>query len=260
MHGRVPRRRALERVADVVVAVLEDAREVGVAGPRQRHRLLCPCPRGSPSGGHGLIPHVQFLWSLLRTTSASGVPSVRPCRSPASTSTWSGLDLLPRRAAVALLPPLEVGVDRVAVEQEPGGQAGDDRDERRPVRFAGGGERQRHADKPKPPPGGRALPSNNCVTWILAAAAPGTLSCADVNTGGKTGSWASAVVPGQVTLGYLGAMRTAARMTSTSGSRPVQRSKQIAPCATSDLEAVDHASQPAARAAATSAVSPPPGR
>ena len=55
------------------------------------------------------------------------------------------LDLLPRRAAVALLPPLEVGVDRVAVELEPGGQPGEDRDERRPVRFAGGGEAEGHA-------------------------------------------------------------------------------------------------------------------
>src|SRR5581483_3832317 len=56
-----------------------------------------PLPEGSPSGGHGLIPQVQFRWSRLRTTSASGVPSVRPWRSPASTSTssvsicWRGL-------------------------------------------------------------------------------------------------------------------------------------------------------------------------
>ena len=51
--------------------------------------VFVPLPCGSPSGGHGLMPHVQFLWSLLRTTSASGVPSVRPWRSPASTSTRS---------------------------------------------------------------------------------------------------------------------------------------------------------------------------
>src|SRR5579864_1426979 len=48
-----------------------------------------PFPCGSPSGGHGAIPHVQFLWSRFLTTSASGVPSVRPCRRPASTSTSS---------------------------------------------------------------------------------------------------------------------------------------------------------------------------
>ena len=57
-------------------------------GPRQRHRLLA-LSVGSPSGGQGLMPQVQFLWSRLRTTSASGVPSVRPCRRPASTSTSS---------------------------------------------------------------------------------------------------------------------------------------------------------------------------
>ena len=43
------------------------------------------------------------------------------------------LDLLAGRAAVALLPPLQVGVDPVAVELEPGRQAADDRHERRPV-------------------------------------------------------------------------------------------------------------------------------
>src|SRR5581483_7403319 len=48
-----------------------------------------PFPCGSPSGAHGSIPHVQFLWSRLRTTSASGVPRVRPWRRPASTSTSS---------------------------------------------------------------------------------------------------------------------------------------------------------------------------
>ena len=48
------------------------------------------------------------------------------------------LDLLARAAAVALLAPPQVGVDRVPVEDEPGRQAADDRDERRAVRLAGG--------------------------------------------------------------------------------------------------------------------------
>ena len=91
------------------------------------------------------MPYVQFLWSLLRTTSASGVPSVLPWRRPGEHLDAVLLDLLPRRAAVALLPPLEVGVDRVAVELEPGGQPGEDRDERGAVRFAGGGEAEGHA-------------------------------------------------------------------------------------------------------------------
>ena len=107
-----------------------------------------PLPSGSPSGGHGLIPHVQFLWSRLRTTSASGVPSVRPCRRPGEHLDLVGLDLLARRAAVALLAPPQVGVDRVLVEHEPGRQAGHDRDERGPVRLAGCGELQGHAGKP----------------------------------------------------------------------------------------------------------------
>src|SRR5919201_879498 len=56
---------------------------------RGRVTGFVPFPDGSPSGGQGLIPHSQFAWSRLRTTSASGVPSVRPWRRPASTSTVS---------------------------------------------------------------------------------------------------------------------------------------------------------------------------
>ena len=41
------------------------------------------------------------------------------------------LELLARAAAVALLAPVQVGVDRRAVERQPAGQPGEDRDERR---------------------------------------------------------------------------------------------------------------------------------
>jgi hypothetical protein len=54
------------------------------------------------------------------------------------------LDLLAGRAAVPLLAALQVGVDRCAVELEPGRQAGQDRNERGPVRLPGAGETKRH--------------------------------------------------------------------------------------------------------------------
>src|SRR5207253_7333382 len=59
-----------------------------------------------------------------------------------------GLDLLARRAAVPLLAAAQIGVDRVPVEDESGGQPFDDRDERGAVRLAGGGQLQGHARKP----------------------------------------------------------------------------------------------------------------
>src|SRR5206468_4563830 len=59
------------------------------------------------------------------------------------------LDLLARRAPVALLAPAEVGIDRGAVEDEPGREACDDREERRAVRLAGGCELERHASNPR---------------------------------------------------------------------------------------------------------------
>ena len=60
------------------------------------------------------------------------------------------LDLLPRTAPVALLAAPEVGVDRAPVEDEAGREPGDDRDERGPVRLAGGRERERHGRKGRP--------------------------------------------------------------------------------------------------------------
>ena len=103
-----------------------------------------PLPVGSPSGGHGAIPHVQFLWSTF-------AHDERERRAERAAVAEAGehldavlLDLLARRAAVALLPPLQVGVDPVAVELEPGGQAADDRHERGPVALSGRCERERH--------------------------------------------------------------------------------------------------------------------
>jgi hypothetical protein len=108
-----------------------------------------------------------------------------------------GLDLLARRAAVALLAAAEVGVDRLAVEHESRRQAGEDGDERGTVRLARGGEVERHDVKPK-----------------------------------------------------------LVRMTSTGAAIPVQRAKLAAPWRTS-ASSPSTTSHPAARAARTSAVSPP---
>src|SRR6185437_14632017 len=92
------------------------------------------------------------------------------------------LELLPRAAAVALLPTREVGVDRVTVEDEAGRQPADDRHERGPVRLAGGRERQRHASKPRalriaPTGAGRPVQSSNeAAPWRTSASRPSTTS------------------------------------------------------------------------------------
>src|SRR5206468_2148220 len=111
-----------------------------------------------------------------------------------------GLELLPRAAAVALLAAPQIVVDLVAVEREAGGEAGRDRHERRPVRFAGGDEGEAHAPEPS---------------------------------------------------------RTAPRITSRGAAIPVQRSKEAAPWRTSTSKPSTTVAQPAARAAATSAVGLP---
>ena len=60
-----------------------------------------------------------------------------------------GLDLLPGRAAVALLPAAEVGVDRLPVEAQARRETGQDGHERRPVRLTGRCQLERHAGKPR---------------------------------------------------------------------------------------------------------------
>ncbi len=59
------------------------------------------------------------------------------------------LDLLPGRAAVALLAATQVGVDRFLVEDEARGQAGQDRDERGAVRLPCRCQLEIHSGKPR---------------------------------------------------------------------------------------------------------------
>ncbi len=75
-------------------------------------------------------------------------PERQPVPEPGEDLDLVLLELLPRAAAVALLAPREIAVDRGPVEPEPGGETGDDRDERGPVRLACGREPERHAGKP----------------------------------------------------------------------------------------------------------------
>src|SRR4051812_6310801 len=148
VHGRVPGRGPLERVADVVVAVLEHAREIGVPRPRERHGL-CPLaarlavrwPRRHPPGPV-LVVDVPDDERERRAECA-------PLAQAREHLDAVRLDLLARRAAVALLPPPQVGVNRVAVQHEPGGEAADDGDECGAVRLAGGSKAERQAAKPR---------------------------------------------------------------------------------------------------------------
>ena len=133
------RARALERVADVVVAELERPREVGVTGARERDRrraLSARLARGRPRA-HPPLP--------VRVVAVADDERERRSEREAVAQAGEHLDLvllelLPRAAPVALPAAVEICGDRVAVEPEAGGQPGEDRDERRPVRLARGRE------------------------------------------------------------------------------------------------------------------------
>ena len=70
---------ALEHVAHVVVAVLHEAGEVGVAGPRARHRRPIGARSRPPaSSASTCIVRCQFSQSLFGISSAIGAPVVTP--------------------------------------------------------------------------------------------------------------------------------------------------------------------------------------
>ena len=151
VDGGVPGRRAFERVADVVVAVLQHAGEVGVTGPRQRDglrslagRLALGRPRRHP-------PRPVLVVDVAhdeRERRSQGAPVPQACEHLDAVL----FDLLPGRAAVAFLPPFQVGVDRLTVEREAGGEPAEDRHERGPMRLTGGAETKCHPREPRVSP------------------------------------------------------------------------------------------------------------
>ena len=82
--------------------------------------------------------------SRLVISRVSGLPIVRPWRRPGLHLDAVGLDLHPPAAAVAELPPRQVGVDVVGDEREAGGQALHHREERGAVGLPGCAVRQGH--------------------------------------------------------------------------------------------------------------------
>ena len=143
VDGGVAGARALERVADVVVAVLEDAGEVGVAGARQRDglralpvRLALGLPRAHPPRPVLVVEVADD--ERQRRAERARVPEAGEHLDRV------GLELLARAPTVPQLAAAQVGVDRGAVEPQPRGQAGEDGHERGAVRLTCGDEAESH--------------------------------------------------------------------------------------------------------------------
>ena len=137
VHCSLARARPLERVADVVVAELERAGEIGVTRTRERdggRALAGGLALGRPrahSPGPVLVVAVPDD-ERERRAEREAVPE------PGEHLDLVLLELLARAPPVAFAPAAQVGVDRGSVEREAGREPGDDRDERRPVRLTGG--------------------------------------------------------------------------------------------------------------------------
>ena len=143
VHGRVPRGRPLERVADVGVVELEDACEVCVSRAGQRDGLR-PLPRRLALGR----PRAHAP----RPVRVVAIPDDERQRRPERQAMPKAgqhlhlvrLELLPRAAPVALLTPPQVGVDGVLLQAQARGHAGHDRRERGPVRLPCRDDVERH--------------------------------------------------------------------------------------------------------------------
>ena len=120
---------ALEHVADVFVAVLLGADEVGVTGTRQVDLVDLGVDRPRV---HPLLPVGVVAVGDEDGDRAAERAAVAHARADLDRV---GLDFHPAAAAVAELAPRHVGVERLAIELEPGRHALDDRDEPGPVRL-----------------------------------------------------------------------------------------------------------------------------
>ena len=152
-----------------------------MARPWQRHRLLA-LPGRLALGGPRAHPPGPVLVVAVANDERQRRPQRPPVPEPGEHLHLVGLDLLARRAAVALLAPPQVLLDPLALEQEPGRQAGHDRDERRPVRLPGGGEGQRHGEKttncasasPRREPATRSSARRRAAPWPTRTSRPST--------------------------------------------------------------------------------------
>ena len=137
--GGLARRGALEHVADVVVAELQRAREVGVPrprehdGPRTAGSDLGELVLGDGPGAHRRAPvHVIAVADDQRDRPAERAPVTESAQDLGIVT----LDLLARAAPVAGLPAGEVAAERLAIDLEARWQARDDGGDSRPVGFA----------------------------------------------------------------------------------------------------------------------------
>ena len=135
--GRLAGAGPLEHVADVVVAVLLGADQVGVAGTRQVDLVDLGLDR---PGVHPLLPVGVVAVGDEHGDRAAQRAAVAQAGADLDRV---GLDLHPPAAAVAELAPRHVAVERLALELEPGRHPLDDRDQARAVRLPRGRKSKR---------------------------------------------------------------------------------------------------------------------
>jgi hypothetical protein len=176
-HRGVSRARALERVTRVLEAVLQRAGEVGVAGPRQSHRLRSLSRRLSFRRPGAHPPRPVLVVAVLHDERERSSERAAVAETGEDLDSVL-LDLLPWTSSVALLAPPQVGVDRLPVDHEAGRQSGHDRNECGPVRLAGRDDGERHGAERtafRITSSGAEIPvqrSNDSAPWRTSTSSP----------------------------------------------------------------------------------------
>jgi len=138
--GRLAGGRPLEDVARVVASVFQEPGEIRMAGTRPPNGATAELRIGLLRRGvHDLAPALPVtIANEHGDRGADGLSGPHP----AEELHLVALDLHPAPASIPLLPSGQLRIDMLSEERQAGGNALEDRDERWPVRFTGGGEAQ----------------------------------------------------------------------------------------------------------------------
>src|SRR2546428_802580 len=142
-RGRVTwRRRSLQDGRAVRAVVLGGPGEIRGAGPGTRPLAAPLAPRGVRFGGHHVLPVLPIAIPYEHRDGGAERLAGPHAREPLD---LVGFDLHAGAAAVAAHPPLQLDVDTLGGQGQPGGDPLEDRHQAAPVRLARCGEPEHHA-------------------------------------------------------------------------------------------------------------------
>ncbi len=176
-HGRLARAGPLEGIAQIFVPELDGAGQVGVAGARQRHQLARIVDR---LDRHARRPGFEVIGVL--DQHRQGRPQRAPMPHAREDARLLRLDGHAPAAAVPQLAALQIALEVLGEQAQPGGKAVEDADQRRPMRLARGEETKashwmaalRSSPASSSSRGRRSQISSDAMAWCTSTSMPST--------------------------------------------------------------------------------------